>query len=126
MLLDTHALIWWLLGSEGLSERATRAIETSEAPVWVSAASAWEIATKYRIGKLPAAGEIAMGLVDHINTAGFEMMDITFEDANDAGGLPGPHRDPFDRLLIAQAGRRGLPVITTDGVFQTYGVPVIW
>ena len=126
MLLDTHALICWLLGADELSEHASKAIETSAAPVWVSAASAWEIATKYRIGKLPAAGDIATGLVDHIGTAGFEMMDITFEDANDAGGLPGPHRDPFDRLLIAQSRRRGLPVVTTDEIFESYGVSVIW
>ena len=126
MLLDTHTLIWWLLGSDELSERAFRTIETSDAAVWVSAASAWEIATKHRIGKLAEATDIATGLIDHIRTAGLEMMDITFEDANDGGRLPGPHRDPFDRLLIAQARRRGLPVITTDRVFQDYGVPVIW
>ncbi len=126
MLLDTHTLIWWLLGADELSERAVRTIETSDSVVWVSAASAWEIATKHRIGKLAEATDIATGLIGHIRTAGLEMMYITFEDANDGGRLPGPHRDPFDRLLIAQAKRRGLPVVTTDRVFQDYGVPVIW
>lgn len=78
-----------------------------------------------RAGKPPKAAGIATGLVGHVEKAGFEMMDIGFEDAREAGGLPGPHRDPVDRILIAQARLRGLSVVMTDPMFGCYTVQVI-
>lgn len=126
MLLDTHTLIWWLLGAEELSNTAHEAIATNEGPVWVSAVSAWEIATKYRIGKLPEAAGVAENLKAHVSRAGFETLNISFEHAKMGGGLPGPQRDPFDRLLIAQAKLEGLRAVTNDHIFQKYDVDVIW
>lgn len=96
-LLDTHTLLWWLDGDEHLSPTARRWIETDEHRILVSAASAWEIATKVRIGKLPGAQAVAANFQACLINQGFTPLDITADHALRAGGLPGPHRDPFDR-----------------------------
>ena len=126
LLLDTHAFLWWLAGSERLSQSARSAIEDEENDVLVSAASAWEIATKYRLGKLPGAGRVAVDVAASIASQGFEELPITVRDAERAGRLPGPHRDPFDRMLIAQVLGRGLVLVSVDGVFDYYGVNRLW
>lgn len=114
LLLDTHAFLWWLDGNRRLSDPARRAIEDAANDIVVSAVSAWEITTKHRIGKLPRAGQ------------GFEELAITVDDAERAGRLPGPHRDPFDRILIAQALVHDVAVVSLDWAFDRYGVNRIW
>jgi PIN domain nuclease of toxin-antitoxin system len=125
-LLDTHALLWWLVDDERLSGDARGFIGDEDNDVLCSAASAWEIATKHRLGKLPEAGQIARSLPSLLRKARIEVLGIGVEHALKAGELPGPHKDPFDRMLIAQAKIEKLPVITADPVFGEYGVRVLW
>ena len=126
LLLDTHAFLWWLAGNTRLPMSARRAIEDPENDVIVSAASAWEIATRHRIGKLSEAAAVAQDVAGAIASQGFEELPITVEDAECAGWLPGPHGDPFDRMLIAQAVARGLALVSIDRVFDKYGVRRVW
>ena len=126
LLLDTHSLIWWLEGSGRLSAPAQRAIADEENDVLISAASAWEIATKYRLGKMPSAEALARDIPGAIASQGFAELPITMADAVRAGSLPGPHRDPFDRMLIAQAQARDLVFISNEMIFDQYGVHRLW
>ena len=125
-LLDTHALLWWLDGDKRLSKPARDFIGEEANTVFVSAASAWEIATKVRIGKLPGAAEIASNLASCMASQGFTELPISLADGARAGNLPGPHRDPFDRMLIAQAQAHDLPLISNEGVFDDYGIRRLW
>ena len=126
VLLDTHALLWWLDGDPKLSTRARRVIADESNVVLVSAASAWEISTKFRIGKLPGAAEVAADVGGSIARQRFQSIDISVLHAQRAGGLPGPHRDPFDRMIAAQAQIEDVPVITNDPMFGDYNVTRIW
>jgi PIN domain nuclease of toxin-antitoxin system len=126
LLLDTHALIWWLLDDPKLPARARSLIADGEVPAFVSSASAWEILTKRRKGRLPEFGEIAESLEGYVQRSRFETLAITFAHAAAAGRLPGPHNDPFDRMLIAQAAAERLTVVTVDPVFENYGVETVW
>lgn len=103
LLLDTHAFLWWLAGSGSLSLPARRAIGDEENKVLISAASAWVTTTKYRLGKLPEAAAVALDFGGAVADQGFEELAIAVADASLAGSLSGPHRDPFGRMLIAQA-----------------------
>ena len=125
-LLDTHALLWWVADSGRLSEAAYRAIADEANEKLVSAASAWEIATKHRLGKLPGADAIALDIPGTIAYQGFGELPISVEDATRAGALPGPLRDPFDRVLIAQALARDLVLVSTEQHFDRYGVRRLW
>lgn len=125
-LLDTHALLWWLEGDERLSLPARAFIGNEDNAIWVSAASAWEIATKVRLGKLPGAVEVAAQFPTCLRQQGFTALAITVDHALRAGSLPGPHRDPFDRMLIAQAQAERLPLISNETVFDAYGIERIW
>ena len=126
LLLDTHAFLWWLDGNRRLSDTARRAIEDAANDIVVSAMSAWEITTKHRIGKLPRAEAVARDVAGAIASQGFEELAITVTDAERAGRLPGPHRDPFDRILIAQALGHDVAVVSLDRAFDRYGVNRIW
>ena len=126
LLLDTHAFLWWLAGSRRLSTNARSAIANDANDVLVSAATAWEIATKHRLGKLPQAELVARDVPGTLAGQGFEALAITMDDAQRAGQLPGPHRDPFDRMLIAQAVAHGLALVSIDAVFDGYGVNRLW
>ena len=126
VLLDTHAFLWWLAGNPRLSGAARRAIEDESNTIFVSAASAWEIATKHRIGKLAQAEAVALDVTGSIAGQGFEELAITVDDAERAGRLPGLHRDPFDRVLIAQALVRDLAIVSVDRAFDGYGVRRLW
>ena len=126
LLLDTHAFLWWLAGSQRLSRSARRAIEDEANDVLVSAASAWEITTKHRLGKLPEADQVALDISGTVASQRFEELPISVDDAGRAGRLPGPHRDPFDRVLAAQALARDLVVVSTDPVFDRYAVRRLW
>ena len=126
VLLDTHALLWWLDGNRRLSRRARGVIADDENVVLVSAASAWEIATKVRLGKLPGAVEVAAELPAILRQQHFEPLPIAIVHAVRAGNLPGPHRDPFDRMLIAQAQDEDLGLVSNERVFDAYGVRRLW
>jgi PIN domain nuclease of toxin-antitoxin system len=126
LLLDTHALLWWLDGDERLSHAARAAVADLSNMVMVSAASAWEITTKHRLGKLPGATEVARDVTGCIAAQGFRELPITLRDAERAGRLPGPHRDPFDRMLVAQALRADLELVSNETLFDDYGVRRLW
>ena len=101
-------------------------IENGDNELLVSAASAWEIATKVRLGKLHAGGELVGDFGSHLARLGCEQLPISVDHAVRAGALPGEHRDPFDRMLIAQAQAEGLPIISNDRIFDAYHVRRIW
>lgn len=126
LLLDTHAFLWWLEGNQRLPSRVRRAIQDERNSKFVSAASAWEITTKYRLGKLPEASELAPNVVDAIADEGFAELPITVEAGARAGALPELHRDPFDRILIAQAILNNLTLASGDALFDRYGVQRLW
>jgi PIN domain nuclease of toxin-antitoxin system len=126
LLLDTHALIWWLIGASSLSGPARSAIDDPENDVFVSAVSTWEIATKHRLGKLPIASHIMQDLSAAIAEQDFICLSITLRHGQIAGALPGPHRDPFDRMLIAQAMLENLVLISNEQSFDAYGVARLW
>ncbi len=126
LLLDTHVLLWWVFDEPRLSASARDAVADSDNRVFVSSASGWEIATKQRIGKLPGYEGMVQALPRLLRRADFDELPIRLDHALRAGSLPGPHRDPFDRILIAQAQVEGLAVMTADPVFARYGATVIW
>lgn len=125
-LLDTHVLLWWLFDDPTLSRRARRVIADPGNEILVSSASAWEISTKYRLGKLPEAEEAVKHLPLLLRRSRMIVLPITLEHALQAGALPGPHRDPFDRMLIAQSRLEKLPLLTSDPVFRNYKVRTLW
>jgi PIN domain nuclease of toxin-antitoxin system len=120
LLLDTHALLWWFADSPVLSPSARAAVASSD-DVWVSAASAWEIAIKRALGKLDAPAD----LVTALDESGFRPLPIVVLHAAVAGALPRHHDDPFDRMLVAQAQIEGLTIVTSDRQIPRYGVAVL-
>jgi PIN domain nuclease of toxin-antitoxin system len=125
-LLDTHALLWWLTDDPALPLRARKIIRETNNVIFVSAASAWEIATKVRIGKLPAGAELVANFEGQLDLEGFQTLSIKADHAIRAGLLPGSHKDPFDRMLIAQAQAENLPIVSNEVLFDNYGVRRIW
>lgn len=127
LLVDTHALLWYLAGDTQLSQRTRAMIDDPEVTVFVSAASAWEITTKYRIGKLPHDHSgLAADVEGTIQQHGFTALPISILHAQRAGALPGPHKDPFDRMLVAQALTEGIPLASNEKIFDDYGVVRVW
>lgn len=126
LLLDTHAFVWWLVGDSKLSRRARTAITDQDEVVFVSAASAWELATKFRLGKLPNLTAIVKDLPAAIASQSFVELGVTVAHAQRAGGLVGDHRDPFDRMLIAQAQAEGLVLVSNEQLFDDFGVTRLW
>lgn len=126
LLVDTQALLWWLSDDPSLSRHAREEMGSTSNTLLVSAVSAWEIATKVRLGRLPGAEELAADFTGFMVREGFTTLDITVEHAVRAGLLPGPHRDPFDRMLISQAQAEDVPILTNDRAFDNYGVRCIW
>jgi PIN domain nuclease of toxin-antitoxin system len=125
-LLDTHTLLWCFNDSRSLSPRARKLIEDGSNELLVSAASGWEIATKARLGKLPTGDELLGQLDYYLAQLGCDALPISLDHAVRAGGLPGAHRDPFDRMLIAQAQMENLKIISNDPIFDEYHVPRVW
>lgn len=117
-LLDTHALLWWLADDPLLGCKARAIIGDGTRPIFVSAASTWEIAIKKRLGKLIAPGNISQIIAEERFTG----LDISLSHGEQAGALPAIHRDPFDRMLVAQALAEGLVVITADRFIPKYDV----
>ena len=126
LLLDTHAFLWWLDGDRKLPRRARELIGDESHDILVSAATAWEISTKARIGKLPGAIEVAADIARAVTSQGFLALPVSIPHAQAAGALPGPLRDPFDRMLIAQARLDNLELISNEAVFDTYRVRRGW
>ncbi len=109
-----------------LSKNAHHAIEREGNASLVSAASAWEIATKVRLGRLPAAANLVQDFVADLALQRIEILEVSAEHGIRAGLLPGPHKDPFDRMLIAQAQAEGIPIVSNDGALDGYGVRRVW
>ena len=124
ILLDTHTLLWWAADTKALSRKVKRLIEDDETSVYVSAASAWEIATKVRLGKLK--WESPESIESYCIGQGFDLLPITFADGERAGSWPQAHGDPFDRMLAAQAENTGMPIATNDPKIRSFGVKTVW
>ncbi len=126
LLLDTHALLWWLAGNRALSGRAIEAIDAAENQVFVSAVSAFEVATKFRLGKLPEGELLARDFEVVVEAQGFDPLPLDAAHGRVAGALAPIHKDPFDRLLIAQALREDLFLVSNEVLFDGYGVRRFW
>jgi PIN domain nuclease of toxin-antitoxin system len=126
VLLDTHALLWAAFRKDLLSPRARKLIQSPTNEILVSAASAWEIATKYRLGKLPLAQVLVEDFIVKVTSAGYVLLSISAEHALRAGRLPADHKDPFDRMLAAQAIHEDLPLLSNDQQLDVFGVRREW
>lgn len=126
LILDTHALVWLLLGDAKLGSAQRQLIENPENRIFVSAVSIYEIANKFRIGRMPDAGPILKLAEENFSTFDWVLLPINMQHARLAGGLPSPHRDPFDRLLAAQSIRENVPVVTVDAAISELGAMVVW
>lgn len=125
-LLDTHALIWWVEGDPRITPRLRALLGSAEEDVFVSAATAWEIATKARLGKLTSPKALLADFAEAVETLGFQPLPINLSHGQVAGQLPGAHRDPFDRMLAAQARTEGLALVSADPAFAALGVAALW
>lgn len=125
-LLDTHVVLWWLVDLPQLSPRARTRIADPVNRLLVSSASAWEVATKYRIGKLPSAAPIAADFGGWVVRMGAVELPISIAHGERAGAFSAPHRDPFDRMLAAQSILEGVPLISADAALDAFGVVRIW
>ncbi|MDX2209525.1 MAG: type II toxin-antitoxin system VapC family toxin [Sphingopyxis sp.] len=126
ILVDTHALLWWAHEPEKLSDAALDVMADDRNTILVSAVSVMEIATKSRVGKLEYATPFADSFLQSLAELGFAPLPIDCHHAEKAGGLPGDHRDPWDRLLAAQASTEGLPLVTKDPRMALWNVATIW
>ncbi|MGD9878976.1 MAG: type II toxin-antitoxin system VapC family toxin [Reyranella sp.] len=122
LLLDTNAFLWWLAGHRSISKRVRSEFDTAGADVFVSAASAWEIATKHWLGKVPEAQLVARNVLAIIESQQFTALAASVLHGQTAGALAGNHRDPFDRLLIAQALVENLTLVSSKHTFDSYGI----
>ncbi len=125
-LLDTHAFLWWLTDDPKLSPAARKVISDESKVILVSAASASEIATKFRLGKLPMAEGAVTRFNELVEADGFEHLPVTYLHALKAGTYGVDHRDPFDRMLAAQSALELAPLISCDAAFAAFGTKVIW
>jgi PIN domain nuclease of toxin-antitoxin system len=125
-LLDTHTVLWAGYSPELLSRKAAEVIANPRNEFFVSAATAWEIATKVRLGKLPQAAVLEANFFERVSAAGYRWRAITVEDGLRAGRLTGAHADPFDRMIAAQALADDIPVISLDAKLDVFGVRRIW
>ena len=125
LLLDTHAFLWFVLGSRQLSRPAAEVIEQAE-EVLVSAVCGYEIAQKHALGRLPDAGALARDLAAAAAAADIGVLPVTLVHAETAGRLPRHHRDPFDRMLVAQALVERLPLVSADTALDAFAIERIW
>lgn len=121
LFLDTHVLLWWLDDNPLLSKQAKKYIADVDNIIFISAVVIWEIRVKEALGKL----EIAPDFFNIVKQQGFEILSITAQHANKVGDIPMHHRDPFDRMLIAQAIEESLTIVTHDRAFKAYKIPII-
>lgn len=125
-LLDTHALLWFLAGSGNLPPAVRSVLQDDAHEVFVSAVSAMEVTTKFRLGKLPMAAVLADRFEATVEEKGFLPLSISLAHAERAGLLPTPHKDPFDRLLIAQGLLEEMTLVSNEAVFDGFGVGRFW
>jgi PIN domain nuclease of toxin-antitoxin system len=125
-ILDTHALLWWWTDDPALTPRVRDLIQDEANEFLVSAASAWEIATKYRLGKLDIGRDAVARFDELVALDGFSHLPVSYLHALRAGGLLSDHRDPFDRMLAAQSLIEGIPLVTRDAAFDALGTATIW
>ena len=125
MLLDTHIFLWWLFDDPQLPSGVRNHIRDVNQTIYVSAASAWEITTKYRLGKLPEASGVAADVPQWILKAGFTALNITPDHAQLAGAWDVPHRDPFDRMLAAQSRLENIPLASIDRAMKLFPIRVL-
>jgi PIN domain nuclease of toxin-antitoxin system len=126
VLLDTHTLLWAIINPELLSRKAAKIIDDKTGIMLVSAASAWEIATKVRLGKLPHAEALEHDFPQILHDLGYALLSIDAEAALRAGRFAARHGDPFDRIIAAQALQLDIPVISLDAKLDAFGVRRIW
>lgn len=126
LLIDTHAVLWWLADDKQLSRRAKKAMQDRANTLLVSAASVWEVATKYRLGKLPGVASLMDDLPGHLQRSGFELLSISAAHAELAGSFESDHRDPFDRMLAAQARLEAVPIVSVDPALRSFDVDIVW
>jgi PIN domain nuclease of toxin-antitoxin system len=126
VLLDTHVVLWALMEPTRLSTPVRTVLSDRTTNVLVSAASAWEIATKHRLGKLPEASDVVGGFADHLRTFGADELAITSTHALAAGRFDIAHRDPFDRMLAAQSMITGVALVTSDPAFGQFPCGTFW
>ena len=126
VLLDTHALLWAVLSPKALSRKAAAIIADNGNEILVSAASAWEIATKVRLGRLPGAEVLEREFLETMERAGYILLPIDASAALRAGRLSGEHRDPFDRVLAAQALSEDIPLLSVDTKLDSFGIRRLW
>lgn len=127
LLLDTHTLLWWMTNDPRLSSKVQALMLDGEIPTYVSAVSAWEVSTKHRIGKLTGIPGLMSRYAEVVVANGFLPLPIEQRHALLAGGMVSDHRDPFDRMLAAQAVLEGLTLVTNDGALQQLPeVTTIW
>lgn len=126
VLLDTHVFLWAVLEPQKLSKKARSILEDSETRIVLSSVSAWEISTKYRLGKLPQATSVVERYGEAVSGLQAEELAITWLHALKAGLWAVEHRDPFDRMLAAQADLEQLPLVTNDPVLAQFPVSLLW
>jgi PIN domain nuclease of toxin-antitoxin system len=125
LLLDTHAFLWWVAGDSRLSRTARSTLGRAGTRLHLSTASVWEMAIKSSLGRLELPTSVEEYIADKI-AEGFHLLPVAWSHAAAVEQLPFHHRDPFDRLLAAQALAERMPIVTRDGVFRRYGLDVIW
>jgi PIN domain nuclease of toxin-antitoxin system len=125
-LIDTHVLLWWFFNDKRLSERARKIISNQANVILVSSASAWEIATKFRLGKLSGPESLVKDLPEFLRKARMEILPINLDHALLAGSLTNDHRDPFDRMLAAQTILEELSLVSSDKVFTDFSLKIVW
>jgi PIN domain nuclease of toxin-antitoxin system len=125
-LLDTHAAIWWWCMPKRLSRKARRLMEDTETQIFFSAVSAYEIGYKHRLNRLPLPASLIRDLAANARDEGWLLLPLGVEHAQRAGVLDNDHRDPFDRLLAAQAESEKLPLITNDPAFESFDIKSVW
>lgn len=126
VLLDTHTFLWAVLGSDRLSPKADKAIRNFHNEVFVSAATGWELTTKYRLGKLNEAEYLVRDIPGTLKRMSFQELPISMNHAARSGLLTGDHKDPFDRMLIAQSLAEGLSLVSNEKMFDAFHVHRIW
>lgn len=126
VLIDTHVLVWWFLGDRRVPAAVRTLIDTDGSTVFVSAASAWEITTKYRLGKMPEAEKLVDRFFDFMVDCDFGALPVTVAHGHRAGLLPGTHKDPFDRMLVAQAIIEDMDLVSSDPAMARLGARVVW
>jgi PIN domain nuclease of toxin-antitoxin system len=126
LLLDTHAFLWWVDGSPRLPKRARAAIGRPGEQVIVSLASCWEMAIKVSLGRLKLSAPLDRFVAEHMAASGFQPLALTLTHVARVATLPFHHRDPFDRLLAAQALDESMEIVSADRIFTRYDIKRIW